>query len=209
MEAMIDAGEEWMIPLLDFRDWLASTQNPEVKPLQRDYKSRDGRVKITADGRLRYRTYTLDFSKDMLRRLLHTQMQVQKHDRDNILISEDELQEIRRLWLVERQDWEDSLPRIYTEVTGSTLAWNQSDVALSGAVEANILKAIAAENNVPVNLMQKLLDTEWQHLGMHRRASIHTSIDRILREDWRTIEQVQAEMLSRERSTNLSAEGNL
>ncbi len=32
MEAMVDAGEEWLEPLLDFRDWLSSTQDPTVKP---------------------------------------------------------------------------------------------------------------------------------------------------------------------------------
>src|SRR5579862_4293840 len=32
MEAMIDAGEEWMQPLVDFRDELAATQEPARKP---------------------------------------------------------------------------------------------------------------------------------------------------------------------------------
>ena len=29
MEGLIDSGEDWMLPLLDFRDFLAKTQNPE------------------------------------------------------------------------------------------------------------------------------------------------------------------------------------
>ena len=28
MEAMIDKGEDWMMPLLEFRDFLAATQDP-------------------------------------------------------------------------------------------------------------------------------------------------------------------------------------
>ena len=32
MEAMIDKGEDWMMPLLEFRDFLAETQDPERKP---------------------------------------------------------------------------------------------------------------------------------------------------------------------------------
>jgi len=35
------------------------------------------------------------------------------------LISEEELYEIRRLWRIERQDWEDSVPLIYFEETGA------------------------------------------------------------------------------------------
>ena len=110
MEAMIDSGEEWMIPLLEFRDRLAATQDPEVKPMQREYKSRDGRIKITKEGRLRYRTYTLEYSKSMLKDLLQTQVAVQSYDRDFMLINDEELREIRRIWLTERQDWSDSLP---------------------------------------------------------------------------------------------------
>ncbi|MCB0164976.1 MAG: DNA phosphorothioation system sulfurtransferase DndC, partial [Anaerolineae bacterium] len=105
MEAMIDSGEEWMTPLLEFRDWLAATQDPTVKPEQRDYKSRDGRIKITDDGRLRWRTYTLEFSKKMLKQLLLAQREVQEYEPTFTLISEEELREIRRLWLTERQDW--------------------------------------------------------------------------------------------------------
>lgn len=187
MEAMIDAGEEWMIPLLDFRDWLSSTQDPEVKPEQREYKSRDGRVKITPEGKLRYRTYTLEFSRQMLRQLLEAQVQVQKHDPEFSLITEEELLEIRRLWRTERQDWEDSLPGIYSEVTGNHLRYEAIDVNMPGKIEAALLERAATEHGVPLKLVQKLLDTEWQNYGMWRRSSIHSSIERIFREDWRHI----------------------
>lgn len=39
------------------------------------------------------------------------------------LITEAELHEIRRIWRKERQDWEDSVPLIYAEMTGETLDW--------------------------------------------------------------------------------------
>ena len=77
MEAMIDNGEEWMIPLLEFRDRLAKTQDPAFKPEQREYKGRDGRIKTNKDGQVLYRTYTLEFSKTMLRDLLQTQKAIQ------------------------------------------------------------------------------------------------------------------------------------
>lgn len=113
MEAMIDSGEEWMEPLLEFRDWLKETQDPKNKPEQREHKGRDGTVKIRKSGKLLYRTYKLEFSKEMLRRLLETQKEV--HERNpgyEDLISTAELVRIRQLWITERQDWEDSLPEI-------------------------------------------------------------------------------------------------
>jgi DNA sulfur modification protein DndC len=206
MEALIDAGEEWMIPLLDFRDWLASTQDPGVKPEQREYKGRDGRVKITDKGTLRWRTYTLDFSREMLKRLLETQMEVQKHDPDFILISEDEIREIRHLWLTERQDWEDSLPRIYTEVTDQAINWDYDDVSTPSQLELDLLQRNASKYNVPVKLPQKLLDAEWQYYGMRRRGLIHKTIEKIMNEDWRTFEEIQVEMDLRQGQANRSVE---
>jgi len=202
MEAMIDSGEDWMIPLLDYRDWLASTQNPDVKQDQREFKGRDGRIKITEDGRLRYRTYRLEFSKQMVRRLLQAQQEVQQHDPEYTLISSDELREIRRIWLSERQDWEDSLPAIYTEVTGRALEWEENDTYTPGELEAEILREVGAAEGVPVQLLQKLLDAEWQNQGMRRRASIHKSIEKIFDEDWRTREQIEKVLKERREQYN-------
>ncbi len=193
MEAMIDSGEEWMIPLLDFRDWLASTQDPNVKPEQREYKGRNGRVRITERGLL-WRTYTLDFSKQMLKRLLETQAQVREYNPDFPLIREDELREIRRLWLTERQDWEDSLPQIYTEVTEHVIEWDFNDVSTPGQLELGLLEQIAQRHNVPVQFPQKLLDAEWKYYGMRRRGLIHKTIEKIINEDWRTLEEIQSEI---------------
>lgn len=194
MEGMIDSGEDWMIPLLDYRDWLSSTQDPSVKPEQREFKGRDGRIKITATGNLRWRTYTLEFSKEMLRKLFETQQEMQEEKPEFQLISLNELREIRRLWLLERQDWQDSLPTIYTEVTGKKEDWEQNDSSMPGQLEANLITQLTTENDVPTQLVQKLLDAEWQYQGMFRRAKIHKRIEKIFREDWRDFNEVEAEM---------------
>jgi DNA sulfur modification protein DndC len=194
MEAMIDSGEEWMIPLLNYRDWLSHTQDPDVKPEQREYKGRDGRIKITETGKLRWRTYTLAFSRVMLRRLLETQEEIRRESSDHTLISLDELREIRRLWLIERQDWVDSLPSIYYEVTGKQIVWEQSDVAMPGQLEERVIKELAEEHDVPLRLLQKLVDAEWQHYGMRRRATIHKTIESVFKEDWRSWSEVQEEI---------------
>ena len=190
MEAMIDHGEEWMIPLLEFRDRLAETQDPANKPDQREYRGRDGRIKTNKEGRILYRTYTLAFSQKLLRDLLETEKTIQTYDAGFQLIGEDELREIRRLWIMERQDWGDSLPAIYAEVTGRRLAWEVSDIATPGALEAEILAEVAAHHEVPLRLVQKLIDVEWQHYGMRRRATVHKAIEKTVGEDWRSLDEV-------------------
>ncbi|MEI2611842.1 MAG: DNA phosphorothioation system sulfurtransferase DndC [Candidatus Promineifilaceae bacterium] len=192
MEAMIDSGEEWMSPLLDYRDWLSGTQNPDVKPEQREFKGRDGRIKITASGQLRWRTYTLEFSREMVRKLLETQQALQREKPEMSLISLDELREIRRIWLLERQDWEDSLPQIYEAVTGQSVEWELNDATMPGRMEAELLASLTEGDDVPLRLVQKLLDAEWQYQGMFRRAKIHDQIEKIFREDWRSWDEIQA-----------------
>jgi DNA sulfur modification protein DndC len=192
MEAMIDSGEEWMSPLLDFRDWLSSTQNPEVKPMQREFKSRDGKINLKSDGNVKYRTYTLDFSRQMLEKLLATQEKVQRHDPSYELISEIELNEIRRIWISERQDWGDSLPGIYEKVTSRKLQAEFSDVFVPGGTELEVLSRITERHDVPLKLVQKLLNAEWQTYGMYRRSTIHNTIEKIFNEDWRSLDEVRS-----------------
>ena len=201
MESMIDSGEEWLIPLLEFRDELSETQDPAVKPEQREYKGRDGRVRIR-DDRLRWRTYKLSFSQKMLRRLLEAQVQVQKSAPNLVLVREDELKEIRRLWLTERQDWKDSLPNIYAEATGQSIEWDYNDVSMPGGLELELLKQVTQKYDVPVNLAQKLMDAEWQYHGMRRRGKIHKRIEKILDEDWRSLEEIQAEIVQSQREAS-------
>ena len=191
MEAMIDSGEDWMIPLLNYRDWLSTTQNPEVKHEQREVKGRDGRVKLV-NGEIRYRTYKLEFSQQMLKRLLQTQVQVQKFDPDYELIGLSELLEIRKIWITERHDWADTVPKIYQEVLGRKMPTEFSDVFTPGVVEQEVLREIAQKHEVPMQLIQKLLDAEWQNYGMFRRAGIHNVIEKIYEEDWNQLEEIMA-----------------
>lgn len=214
MEAMIDNGEEWMLPLLEFRDWLTSTQDPEKKYLYREHKRRTGEVLIEArtfdgqrlrglkkidqymdetqedvlDPKLIRGPYRLDFCKDILRRLLSIQMQVQAEgpDPNMELISEAELHEIRRIWRTERQDWQDSVPQIYHEITGKQLRWLQDDIGVFTATEYGVLDEICQNNSIPTDMIARLMEQERQVQGMHRRAGIFNRIDDVLRQEWRS-----------------------
>lgn len=186
MEAMIDSGEDWMEPLLDFRDFLASTQDPAKKHLYREHKRRTGQVSIK-EGKLIRGPYRLEFCKDILRRLLETQNTIQREGPNSAqeLITEAELHEIRRIWRTERQDWDDSLPVIYQQATGRTLDWLQDDIGAFSGEEYRLLNQVCQDHDVPTDLVARLLEQERQMQGMHRRAGIFQRLDSVFNEEWR------------------------
>lgn len=197
MEALIDNGEEWMAPMLEFRDFLAATQEPERRKEVRDYRRRDGLVhfrKVHSGETLIRGPYRLAFRKELLTRLLQVQEQVRraKPELNLELISLAELYEIRRLWRVEAQDWEDSVPAIYRAVTGRDLPLPQDDGAVFGAAERALLAQICAEEDVPVELLMALIDQARDHRLSSSRSRIHERIDEVLQREWRSEREVIA-----------------
>jgi DNA sulfur modification protein DndC len=192
MTSLIDNGEEWMLPLLQFRDRLADTQKPERKGDVRDFKRRDGRVKYKKDGTVIWGPYTMDFRRRLLRDLLETQRLVNNSSKGfgMELISVTELHEIRRIWITEERDWEDTLPVIVREVLGRELQWVNDDIGLFKPRDKELLEALCREKDIPVELVTKLLEVERQMQGMSRRASVQNKIKAVLSEDWRTRDQV-------------------
>ncbi|MDA7936806.1 DNA phosphorothioation system sulfurtransferase DndC [bacterium] len=197
MESLVDNGEEWMEPLLDFRNKLATHRLPEVKRKIRSIKRRDGRVwrKKNDDGSEGTPIpgpYLFEFRCEMLRELLEIEQQVRREGPDSNarLIREDELKEIRKIWRTEEQDWQDSVPKIYREVTGEELLGLQDDVTSLTSTDASLLQEVCSRHDVPTRLVGKLLDLERDMQGMSRRAGIFKQIDKVFREDWK--EEIRA-----------------
>lgn len=194
MEAMVENGEDWMEPMLDFRDWLASTQDPTQKRGIRDVRRRDGHVHRWGENKdkLIWGPYKFEFRQEILRRLLRAQRSV-RHlgtDAETALITMPELEEIRRIWRMECADWEDTLPRIWEEEGGESHAWLQDDAATATARESELLRDIASRHDVDPKMLANLIDLEKRHNGLHRRATIYNEIDSILKKDWRSEEEV-------------------
>ena len=213
MQNMIDEGEEWMEPLLEFRDFLKETQDPEKKPNYRMVKGREhGNIRMKNNGGdgIIPRAHKFEFCKDLLRKLLETKKEVNEsipEGEEMDLIREEELREIRSLWREERADWEDSVPMIYNEVMDDDLDWVQDDLGSLGEMEANILEMVCEEHDVPAELVKRLLDTEFQHHGMKRRASIYSEVDKVLKEDWRGMEEIVAELEGEDRISSWQYDG--
>ena len=210
MEAMIDSGEDWLEPLLEFRDLLAETQAPEKKKLYREFRRRSGQVAfIKGTDTPVPGPYTLDFCKTLLRRLLETQLRVQREappGDDTLLVHDAELHEIRRIWRSERGDWADTVPQIVREVLGRDLDWIVEDSIAFNSDDGKLLDAICADRSVPTELVIKLLDVERAAHGLKRRHAVHTKIEQLFSQEWRELDAVMTERLNGRLMVEVEAE---
>jgi len=180
MEAMIqnDEDKEWLQPLLDIRNELDIHDDRDKRDFRRIYgrvelferKADDGTEVVPIPG-----PYTKFWREHWLRRVLEAQVQIQNTAppdmQDITLITEEELGEIRRIWLEEKHEFDDSLPRIYNEVTGKSFKDNRiQEKKLLGGDEWSILEEICSDDAMHLELMAKLLDTERQHATKSRRG---------------------------------------
>jgi len=195
MEALIDSGQEWMEPLLEFRELLARSTDPEHKRKFRDIRGRDGRVILMKNGKFAARTYKPEVSKQMLEQVLQIQKEIRENGPDPYatLISMKELLEIRRIWRVERQDWEDSVPKIFYKVNGYDPGWPVDDDGYFDMDHKALLDSVCREHDVPFELIARMLEAERQARGMARRAGIHKALAAELVREWRSETEILAE----------------
>lgn len=188
MEAMIqnDEEKEWMQPLLDIRNELDVENDRD----RRDFRRLTGNVQLferNIDGEISVEPipgpYTKEWRETWLRKLLEAQTQIRRTApeamRDITLITAEELSEIRRIWLEEKHEFDDSLPRIYQEVTDEIFRDPRpgADNSLLGADEWAVLEELCNGDAMHLELMAKLLDTERQYRTMTSRTGIYNKLE--------------------------------
>ncbi|BAZ80551.1 DNA phosphorothioation system sulfurtransferase DndC [Sphaerospermopsis kisseleviana CS-549] len=190
LNAMIqnDEEKEWMQPIVDFRRELDIENDRE----KRDFRRLRGEVQLfernNKDGEISVvpipGPYTKYWREYWLRKLLTAQTEMRKNAPENMrditLISMEELSEIRRIWLEEKHEFDDSLPRIYQEVTGEEFKDPRpgADYSLLGSDEWEVLEEICQGDAMQLELMAKLLDTERQFKKKTRRVGIFDSLEK-------------------------------
>jgi DNA sulfur modification protein DndC len=142
MAAMIqnDQDKAWMQPIMDFRDRFLAVDDRNL----RDFRRMNGRI-ILMNDRLVHGPYTQERRVELLRELLRTQKTVQREMEGLELIQLDELEEIRRQWVVEKGEIEDLLPRIYQDVYDETYPGLELDVMPLDPSDLGLLKEVSAD----------------------------------------------------------------
>lgn len=202
MENLIQNGEDWMLPLLKFRDVLAKTTEPEQKDTYRNYKRRNGKVSyqyakegedLASERKHIPGPYWLKYRKQWLKELLALEKKLNDDGHVISLITEPELHAIRQQWLRDpnEPDWTDELPEIYRSVYGRNLDWVIDDQSRFDTYDAELLSDVSNKFDTSSEMVMKLIELEVSMEGLSRRHGIFDKIDSILKKDWGSLEQIE------------------
>ena len=87
---------------------------------------------------------------------------------------------------MERGDWKNSIYQIYETITKQKIEQFKEDLGILGTNEQEELEKICNKFNVPYLLAAKILHTEFEMQNISDRQKVHTKIEKIIAEEWRT-----------------------
>ncbi|MGW2714368.1 DNA phosphorothioation system sulfurtransferase DndC, partial [Streptomyces sp. NPDC001356] len=200
MSAMIqnDEEKEWMLPLLDLRNKLDAPfghyqeGDPDLPPGRkapfprpdkpaRDFRRMNGKVMLFNDGAI-HGPYLQSYREEWLKELLQAQTWIRAHAPEHVqnieLITLDELHEIRRIWVFDKHEVEDSLPQIYQDATGEPFPGGPLDEQLvMGSDEMDVLKQVCDGDDLHYNMVRELLAVERKYRTMARRSGLFQALE--------------------------------
>lgn len=202
MAAMIqnDSEKDWMLPLLNLRseiDVNDSNKDKKSAKLQADKDRRDFRrmngsltVHINEFGADLVRgPYRQNFREYMLRKVLEAQEKVRQMGPEEVrnieLVSLEDLEAIRKIWIEVKNEVEDSLPVIYFETTGRVYpgAKHKSHPLLNSSVLSKLkekCKNVGDEDGLKYEQVRELLSIVSNHKSPFRRAKLFEEIENSL-----------------------------
>ncbi|WP_295856886.1 DNA phosphorothioation system sulfurtransferase DndC [uncultured Xylophilus sp.] len=187
MQAMVqnDEQKQWMQPILDFRNTHLAGEDRSV----RDFRRLNNRLTVFR-GELVHGPYTQDYRAKLLRELLRTQLSIQTSGHAEgsriVLISMDEVDEIRRLWTEEKGEIEDLVPVIYQEIYGAAYPGKEREQVPLDASDLGILKTVAGELDPGgaeelYKLTRGLLAVQFQTMDSNKRSKHLDRLEETLR----------------------------
>lgn len=225
MQAMIqnDEDKEWMQPLLDLRNDLDPKREERAS---RDFRRMSGLVQIyyrrvekgseEREQALIRGPYVEAKRQEWLRRVLEAESWVREHGPESVrgieLISFPELEEIRRIWVVEKHEFQDALPSIYETATGADYPGPDrfEDQRLLGPDEIEILSDVCAEDRLQFELLRELISTEHRFRTMMSRRGLFDALEKTFRKHFYEDESDALQLASRRKSdVDRAGEGTL
>ena len=170
MRSLIKNGREWMKPLYDFRVEIEQERN--IIENRMPYR-RDGRRAINDMG-----PYVFSYRAKMLKRLLEVQYELQKHDSNIKLISDQELIAIQVNWYRDF-NFGYQVSEIYNSIYKESFSMGEN---VKNKLEADLMREICSENPEEGELIEQLLLLQRSKSLMQRRRGLKNEIESRLKE---------------------------
>lgn len=190
MQAMIqnDEQKQWMQPILDFRNKHLAIEDRAY----RDFRRMNGRLTVFR-GELVHGPYTQEHRARLLKELLTAQRLVRNADQKQgtqliELISIEDLDEIRRIWVEEKGEIEDLVPKIYTDVFEIAYPGQELEQSPLDRTDLSMLREVAAEVEPEpeaahelYKLARSLLAVQFQSIEAHKRSKHLDRLEAVLK----------------------------
>lgn len=221
IEGLIQSGDTWMQPLLDFRNLLHYSSLPENKTKYRNHRRRTGKVTFARSENIEEDDesvtkhvpgpYLMAYRREWLQRLLEIEKSLNDSGHEIELITLQELQYIRQQWLCDpnEPDWKDSVPKIYSDVyPGVTVSWIKNDAGAFTAPDEELLNELSSPLGISSAMIMRLIDTELSYMGLSKRSGILNKIESVLDQDWEDLEVVSKRKSDSRTSTHYTDQAN-
>ena len=182
MEAMIDNGDDWLIPLMEIRDFMVSTidrSDPEkYKEISRKYRMPLRRNKsngVMNDSNVGpYRPWV---RHKILEQVLKAQKIIQETEPEQQLITHQELVAIQVLW---NRDFifKYNISDMYNEIYNKEVSFSNEKII----EEKKILESVCKENPEDFELINNLLQAQKNKVLLVSKTGLQSDIDDLLEE---------------------------
>lgn len=176
LKNFIDKGEEWLMPLRDFRNWLlANRENTEF----RDKRRRNGSVYTREDGELGFGSFSMEGRRRILEKLLQLEVETKLE-----LITIEELKTIDRMWENEGDLSRRTLVEMYFKIKGERLPWDEYRMSLFSEETFQTIKDTCDEYDIDYEMLSKLVVVIENNKHYTRSQRVNKAFDRVVNEGW-------------------------
>jgi len=171
MTALVEKGQEWMKPLMNYRNSLVEQRN--LGENRRD-KRRNGQRAVDEDGRPNG-NYNAGYRARMLRELLEVQRDLQKERPYINLINNQELIAVQVIW---NRDgiFDHNVADIYRKVFNREISTN--NIKSLGQTERRILAEVCEDNPEYYNLIDNLISLQESKTLLLSKYGLHNDVER-------------------------------
>ena len=171
MSGLIENGQKWMLPLLEFRNRLVENRNVSENRLD---KRRNGQEAVREDGSFNG-SYNHGYRYIILNDLLLIQKEIQKEKPHITLINNQELIAIQVIW--NRDGYFDkTVGKLYKEIYNKEISTN--NIKSLDDTERRILREVCEDDNEYYHLIDNLIALQETKTLMLSKYGLHNDVEK-------------------------------